>query len=235
MQSISAFSPSVRSRRLFEYRKILQPSSPISTSMESPESSQEMTNVAKASFDSSLAIILAALLCSVLCALGVSAVVRCRLRCRRWLLVSEPSLVVGVEAANTGIKKIDIKALPTTVYRRGFSSPGMDCPICLAEFVEGEKVRILPECCHSFHADCIDAWLVSNPSCPSCRHSLLYVFLKKSAQPAAETAQSARMDVGQRNESVGVNRLVQSFRTPADGTTMVAASSLDSIHSSALE
>lgn len=203
----------------------MQPSSPTSPSMESPDGSEEMTNVAKASFDSSLAIILAALLCSVLCALGVSAVVRCRLRCRRWLLVSEPSLVVGVEGTNSGIKKIDIKALPTTVYRTGFPNPGMDCPICLAEFVEGEKVRVLPECCHSFHADCIDAWLVSNPSCPSCRHSLLYVFLKKSSQPGAETAQSAR------NDSVGINNRVQSFHTPAHDTTMVASSTLNSVQS----
>lgn len=229
MQSISAFPSSVHCRRLFEYRNLLQASSPISPLMESPDQgSGDLTNVAKASFDSSLAIILAALLCSVLCALGVSAVVRCRLRCRRWLLVSEPSLVVGVEGANTGIKKIDIKALPTTVYRTGFPNPGMDCPICLAEFVEGEKVRVLPECCHSFHADCIDAWLVSNPSCPSCRHSLLYVFLKKSSQPGAENGQSARMDVAQRNDSVGINNLVQSFHTSARDTAMVASSTLNS-------
>lgn len=234
MQSIAGLASSVHCRRLLESRNISRPSSPISPSVESPESSPEMTNVAKASFDSSLAIILAALLCSVLCALGVSAVVRCRLRCRRWLLVSEPSLVVGVEGANTGIKKIDIKALPATVYRSGFSNTGMDCPICLAEFVEGENVRILPECCHSFHADCIDAWLVSNPSCPSCRHSLLYVFLKKSAQPAAESAHTARMDIPQRNETVAVSHLVQSFHTYADDRTMVASSSLDSIQPSGL-
>lgn len=130
MQSIAGLASSVHCRRLLESRNISRPSSPISPSVESPESSPEMTNVAKASFDSSLAIILAALLCSVLCALGVSAVVRCRLRCRRWLLVSEPSLVVGVEGANTGIKKIDIKALPATVYRSGFSNTEISPASC---------------------------------------------------------------------------------------------------------
>jgi len=208
------------------------PTSPNSPSTESPEGSTEVTKVAKVSFDSSLVIILGALLCSILCALSVSAAIRCRLCCRRWRAASGPSLVLGVEEAKSGIKKIDIKALPATVYRTGAPFPGMDCPICLAEFVEGEKVRVLPECCHSFHVDCIDPWLVSKPSCPSCRNSLLYVFLKKSAQPAA---QSARIEIVQRNESVGVNHVVESFQTSASDTTMVAFSSLDLIQSSSSE
>ncbi|XP_052183836.1 RING-H2 finger protein ATL52-like [Diospyros lotus] len=44
-----------------------------------------------------------------------------------------------------------------------------ECPICLSEFEEGEEVRQLPRCKHSFHALCIDMWLYSHFDCPVCR------------------------------------------------------------------
>ncbi|XVF75358.1 hypothetical protein PTKIN_Ptkin13bG0182000 [Pterospermum kingtungense] len=43
------------------------------------------------------------------------------------------------------------------------------CAVCLSEFEEGEEVRTLPECLHTFHAPCIDMWLYSHTSCPMCR------------------------------------------------------------------
>lgn len=70
--------------------------------------------------------------------------------------------------------KSDLKALPIIVYSAASKPTPVptDCPICLAEFAEGEKVRVLPNCNHRFHLECIDAWLVSHSSCPLCRHSL---------------------------------------------------------------
>ncbi|KAJ6357737.1 hypothetical protein OIU78_005559 [Salix suchowensis] len=43
------------------------------------------------------------------------------------------------------------------------------CAICLSEFEEGEELRILPECLHSYHVECIDMWLHSHTNCPMCR------------------------------------------------------------------
>jgi len=50
------------------------------------------------------------------------------------------------------------------------------CVICLEQFVEGDRLRVLP-CNHSFHAGCIDRWLSGSHShlecftsgCPTCK------------------------------------------------------------------
>ncbi|XP_030486673.2 RING-H2 finger protein ATL52-like [Cannabis sativa] len=44
-----------------------------------------------------------------------------------------------------------------------------ECPVCLSGFEEGEEIRKLPRCKHSFHAPCIDMWLHSHSDCPLCR------------------------------------------------------------------
>ncbi|KAJ8766678.1 hypothetical protein K2173_004502 [Erythroxylum novogranatense] len=44
-----------------------------------------------------------------------------------------------------------------------------ECAICLSAFEDGEEVRQLPRCKHSFHAACIDMWLYSHSDCPICR------------------------------------------------------------------
>ena len=45
------------------------------------------------------------------------------------------------------------------------------CSICLAEFAEGEELRML--CClHVFHRHCVDRWLAISRECPLCKHDL---------------------------------------------------------------
>ncbi|XP_016198987.1 RING-H2 finger protein ATL52-like [Arachis ipaensis] len=48
---------------------------------------------------------------------------------------------------------------------------GGTCAVCLGDFEEGEELKTLPECMHSFHVPCIDMWLYSHTSCPVCRAS----------------------------------------------------------------
>lgn len=217
---------SVHGRRLLEDRKMLQPSAPISTPVEGEELLSEIPYVVTTKYVLILPIIVSALFCFILCALVVSALIRCRLLCRRWRVVSEPSLHEDVERTQTAIKKIDIKALPVTRYYMDSPFAGKDCPICLAEFTDGEKVRVLPECSHIFHVDCIDRWLLSNPSCPSCRHSLLYILLKKPsaiARTAAEPVDRPQMQLSEGNESIEANHAVQSFHILGGGPTLVAS------------
>jgi hypothetical protein len=49
---------------------------------------------------------------------------------------------------------------------------GKQCNICMGDYIENEHVRIL-NCSHDYHVNCIDTWLIINPTCPMCRTSLV--------------------------------------------------------------
>ncbi|KAG8363477.1 hypothetical protein BUALT_Bualt19G0026500 [Buddleja alternifolia] len=52
------------------------------------------------------------------------------------------------------------------------SSDVQQCYICLADYEDGDKLRVLP-CNHEFHVPCIDKWLKEvNRVCPLCRHNV---------------------------------------------------------------
>ncbi|KAK6786598.1 hypothetical protein RDI58_015123 [Solanum bulbocastanum] len=149
------------------YRLLLDPHPVIPPSSTISKSHHGYSN--EANFDTNMVIILAALLCALICALGLNSIVRCALRCsRRFAFESETARL-----AATGLKKSTLRQLPLSVYGSGVNIPATDCPICLGEFVDGEKVRVLPKCHHGFHVKCIDIWLALHSSCPTCRQSLL--------------------------------------------------------------
>lgn len=127
----------------------------------------------QADFDTNMAIILAALLCALLCALGLNSIVRCALRSGR-RFPFETSEDTASRLASTGLRKSALRRIPMAIYGAAeVDILATDCPICLGEFVDGDKVRVLPKCRHGFHVKCIDTWLLSHSSCPTCRQSLL--------------------------------------------------------------
>lgn len=64
--------------------------------------------------------------------------------------------------------------IPASKYKKEQAAAADgDCSVCLMPLVEGEEVRQLPECKHSFHAPCIDMWLYSHSNCPMCRAGVL--------------------------------------------------------------
>lgn len=75
---------------------------------------------------------------------------------------------------DSGLDQSFIDSLPVFLYKDlvGLNEP-YDCPVCLCEFSEQDKLRLLPVCSHAFHIDCIDTWLLSNSTCPLCRGMLL--------------------------------------------------------------
>ncbi|WVZ04570.1 hypothetical protein V8G54_017916 [Vigna mungo] len=61
------------------------------------------------------------------------------------------------------------KSLPTFSFSATVHSSLQDCAVCLSEFADGDKVRVLPNCKHGFHTHCIDEWFASHSTCPLCR------------------------------------------------------------------
>ncbi|GFY84469.1 hypothetical protein Acr_03g0012430 [Actinidia rufa] len=119
-------------------------------------------------FDINMLIILAALLCALIFALGLNSIVRCAIRCSRNLAFES-----STRLATRGLKRSVLHQIPVAVYGSGANNPATDCAICLDEFADGEIVRVLPKCRHGFHVKCIDMWLTSHASCPTCRRSLV--------------------------------------------------------------
>ncbi|XP_006646449.1 RING-H2 finger protein ATL66 [Oryza brachyantha] len=92
----------------------------------------------------------------------------------------------SASSVTTGLDAATIASLPVTLYRPVASAGdgNAQCSICLGEFEEGEKVRSLPPCGHGFHPGCVDAWLLSRPSCPLCR-SWLFPAAAATTKPDA--------------------------------------------------
>ncbi|XP_004761903.1 E3 ubiquitin-protein ligase RLIM-like [Mustela nigripes] len=66
----------------------------------------------------------------------------------------------------TGLTKAQIDNLAVRSF--GKSGALKACSICITEYTEGNRLRILP-CSHEFHIHCIDRWLLENSTCPICR------------------------------------------------------------------
>ncbi|VVB10177.1 unnamed protein product [Arabis nemorensis] len=160
--------------------------------------------------ETDMVVILSALLCALICVAGLAAVARCAWL-RRLAGVNSSSIGVGESPPppNKGLKKKVLQSLPKSTFTSSSSSAGVspssssadvgagdsstECAICLTEFSDGEEIRILPLCNHSFHVACIDKWLTSRSSCPSCRRILVPVKCDRCGHRAS-TAENQSKD-----------------------------------------
>ncbi|KAM0975097.1 RING-H2 finger protein ATL80-like [Malus sylvestris] len=149
--------------------------------------------------ESDFVVILAALLCAVICVVGLLAVARCA-----WLRRGSggrAAIGSASSSANKGLKKKVLQSLPKFTYGTGGAEPppklDSECAICLGEFAEGHEIRVLPQCGHVFHVGCIDTWLGSHSSCPSCRQILVVARCHKCGgfpAPISEAELKAHQD-----------------------------------------
>ncbi|KAG5538860.1 hypothetical protein RHGRI_019411 [Rhododendron griersonianum] len=75
-------------------------------------------------------------------------------------------------SASAGLDQSLIESIAVHCYKKEDRGPvegATECAVCLSEFQENEKLRLLPKCSHAFHVPCIDAWLKSHSNCPLCR------------------------------------------------------------------
>ncbi|XP_044984401.1 RING-H2 finger protein ATL80-like [Hordeum vulgare subsp. vulgare] len=129
-------------------------------------------------------LILAAVLCFLLCVAGLAMVARCSRLCNP----SAFSVHAMGKAPCQGLKRKALESLPTVSWRpEQEKEERPECAICLAEFARGDEVRALPHCGHGFHAACVDVWLLSNSTCPSCRRALVVAAAHSPRPPGAGT------------------------------------------------
>ncbi|KAJ7533524.1 hypothetical protein O6H91_13G053700 [Diphasiastrum complanatum] len=69
-----------------------------------------------------------------------------------------------------GLDRELIETLPVVEYSAASTAKNCtECAVCLTDFQERDKTRLLPNCNHAFHPECIDMWLFSHSTCPLCR------------------------------------------------------------------
>lgn len=63
---------------------------------------------------------------------------------------------------------------PTSHYNSAMNDQSEECSVCLSTFENGEEIRKIKQCKHSFHKHCLDVWFRHDrPTCPLCRASAL--------------------------------------------------------------
>uniref|UniRef100_A0A7N0U2S6 RING-type domain-containing protein n=1 Tax=Kalanchoe fedtschenkoi TaxID=63787 RepID=A0A7N0U2S6_KALFE len=104
-----------------------------------------------------------------------------------------------------GLDALTIASLPKFVYAemKGLDE-GVECAVCLGAVCGQEVVRMLPNCKHLFHMECVDKWLCLHTSCPICR---------TAAEPVEAHVEVGSASVGQS----GSNSLLSSFRKLVSG------------------
>ncbi|XP_023538985.1 E3 ubiquitin-protein ligase ATL4-like isoform X2 [Cucurbita pepo subsp. pepo] len=111
----------------------------------------------------------------------------------------------------------------SSITRRS-STAAADCAVCLSKFEAEDQLRLLPLCCHAFHAQCVDTWLQSNQSCPLCRSA---IFASESdvikASMASYTAEgragdSFRLEIGSISRRQGASDSADGRRSYSIGS-----------------
>lgn len=103
--------------------------------------------------------------------------------CARWICRYRDRLPVTFHSSQVrhapsppsqGLDLDAIKKLPIILHQvpsedEDCALEETECCICLSEFEDGEKLKVLPGCKHCFHCLCVDNWLINHSSCPLCR------------------------------------------------------------------
>ncbi|XP_078170548.1 E3 ubiquitin-protein ligase ATL6-like [Carex rostrata] len=133
--------------------------------------------------------------------------------------------ILTVNRQRRGLDPAIIENFPTMVYsevkEHKVGKQALECVVCLSEFEDDEKLRLLPKCSHVFHPDCIDAWLADHVTCPVCRYNLKDYKIGESPNPDTSTVESGGIletatEISQQEEERSVGPLA----LPADAVVL---------------
>lgn len=89
---------------------------------------------------------------------------------RRLGFIPSTAIIQTTEPPKNGLDPAVIEALPKFVFKQAHvDQEKEECAVCLSFLEDGNVARTLPNCKHTFHAECIDKWFDSNSTCPICR------------------------------------------------------------------
>ncbi|KAK9062220.1 hypothetical protein SSX86_019406 [Deinandra increscens subsp. villosa] len=101
-----------------------------------------------------------------------------------------------------GLDQSQIESIHVFKYKRDDKLiEGTDCSVCLSEFEEDERLRLLPKCSHAFHVPCIDTWLRSHKNCPLCRAPIFSTTNDHETEHAITVSNSTESSTSEETET----------------------------------
>ncbi|KAM7526143.1 hypothetical protein LguiA_016045 [Lonicera macranthoides] len=98
---------------------------------------------------------------------------------RRRLSLSPPPITAASDPLQpAGVDEKLLQTIPIIPYSAPCKCDALhadlaECVVCLGDLVDGEMVRVLPNCRHAFHVPCIDKWFMAHTNCPVCRSPIV--------------------------------------------------------------
>ncbi|KAG8429995.1 hypothetical protein GDO86_018679 [Hymenochirus boettgeri] len=127
-------------------------------------------------------------------------------------------------ARRNRLRKDQLKKLPVHKYKKGDEYDV--CAICLDEYEEGDKLRILP-CSHAYHCKCVDPWLTkTKKTCPVCKQRVV------PSQGDSESDSDSSQEENDVSENTPLLRPVASASTQSFGAISESHSQQNVIESS---
>ena len=79
-----------------------------------------------------------------------------------------------MQPPNDGLSLNDLRNYTTlNIYSNSDENNQIKCEICHDNINEGDILRMVNICNHSFHQECVDSWFENNTICPYCRCNVM--------------------------------------------------------------